>query len=388
MSPLREKLIALAMRTFGKKRGQSWAMIVLDHKIPSPDRDAGSRSTLHYIRMFLEMGLKVKFIAGDFQFPQPYTEQLAKLGVEILGSNSNQESIQRWLVEHESEIGFVFSNRPHVTNEYLETFRKMPRTKILYYGHDVAYVRYQRAFSLCGRAEDAASAAHWEQVETAIWQQVDVVYYPSEEETALVLSRAPAVAAQTLPLYHLVPKDTDDTANFIHRRHLIFVGGFEHHPNQDAVLWFVENCWPLIAQSLPGVCIYIVGGSPNAEIKMQNSSRVIVTGWVDEITLSDLYQNSRLAVVPLRYGAGVKGKVVEALHHGVPIVMTSIGAEGLSGIEAFAIVADRPKDFADAVISLYHDVPSLERMAKEGQAYVNKHFSRSNALRILRRDVQ
>ncbi len=368
-------------------RGRGPIILVLDHYVPTPDHDAGSRSTSHYIRMFQEMGFRVKFIPADFQAPEPHTSRLERSGVEVLRGSWYEEHLRSWLVEHQEHFPFIFSNRSHITGRYLDTFRQMPNTKILYYGHDLGSVRNQRRFELSHDPAHREKAETETQLETAIWAQAHAIYYPSDTETAHVRTRFPQANARTLPLYILEPNTWNYADNLAYRRDLIFVGGFAHPPNEDAVLWFLDHCWPKIAKTVPAARFVIVGSFPTEQIQDRASERVIVTGWISDEKLATRYRESRLAVIPLRYGAGVKGKVIEALHHHVPIVMTSIAAEGLPGVEQISLVRDDPEAFAQGIIDLYNNPALLSKMGNAGGQYVAKHFSKEAAMKVLQADL-
>ncbi|HEY5753243.1 MAG TPA: glycosyltransferase [Chthoniobacterales bacterium] len=363
-------------------------VVVIDHYVPCPDCDAGSRSTMHYIRLFCDLGYNVKFIGNNFAAPQPYTSQLEQLGVEVLHGDWYARHINQWLEEKADQIDFIFANRSHITIKYLGTFKRMRRTRILYYGHDLGSVRNQRHFEITGDAAALSRAEKETELETQIWNAAHAIYYPSVEETAIVKARVPGANARTIPLLILEPKESRYEDNCSDRRDLIFVGGFGHKPNEDGVLWFIENCWPKISATLPDVRFWVVGSKPTPAIKRCASERVIITGWISDDELKTHYQNARVAVVPLRYGAGVKGKVVEALHNHLPIVMTSIAAEGLPGTAEFCGVIDDAESFANTVITFYNLEPAnLSQIANLGTDYIRSHFSTKAAAAVVARDL-
>ncbi|HEY5892365.1 MAG TPA: glycosyltransferase [Chthoniobacterales bacterium] len=363
-------------------------IVIIDHYVPCPDCDAGSRSTMHYIRLFCELGYNVKFVGNNFASPQPYTSQLEQLGVEVLHGDWYAMHIHQWLAEKADQIDLVFANRSHITAKYLGVFKRMHRTKILYYGHDLGSVRNQRYFELTGDHAALSRAELETELETKIWSAVDAIYYPSIEETEIVKARMPNANTSAIPLFMLETKKSRYEDNWPNRRDIVFVGGFGHHPNEDGVLWFMEKCWLKLSEVLPDARFWIIGSRPTPVIKRFASKRVIVTGWISDDELTTHYRNARLAVVPLRYGAGVKGKVIEALHNHLPVVMTSIAAEGLRGVEKFCSVADDAESFADAVIDLYNSAPAnLFRIANLGTEYIRSHFSPEAAVAALARDL-
>jgi len=155
------------------------------------------------------------------------------------------------------------------------------------------------------------------------------------------------------------------------------VGGFSHLPNQDAVLWFLKEVYPLMAKKLPYLHVTIAGNAPTDEIKARSSEAILVTGRVSEEELRSLYNKVKVVVAPLRIGAGVKGKVVESLRMGVPVVTTSIGVQGLPGYKDAIAVADEPADFAKAVQDLLQDDALWQRRREAGLKYYRENFSES-----------
>jgi glycosyltransferase involved in cell wall biosynthesis len=179
-----------------------------------------------------------------------------------------------------------------------------------------------------------------------------VVLYPSDDETAVVAAE-PGVNARTLLPYCF--HDFSSPRAPLPEPVILFVGGFAHPPNQEAVLSFVDQMLPLIRARVPGVRLAIVGSNPPPNVLALANDAVSVRANVSDAELREAYRTARVAVVPLRYGAGVKLKVVEAMREGLPVVTTSIGAQGLPGLETIASICDDPQVFADAVSRLLTD---------------------------------
>ena len=167
----------------------------------------------------------------------------------------------------------------------------------------------------------------------------------------------------------------------------MFVGGFAHPPNADAVLWFAREVFPRIRERLT-VTFYVVGSRVTEEIRALESpgNGIVVKGFVSEEELSALYQSCRIVVVPLRYGAGVKGKVVEAVYNGAPVVTTSVGSEGIPDVGQALVIEDTAEAFAEAVVSLYGDLDRLEALSDAAQDYIRRHFSTEAAWSVIRDD--
>src|SRR5262249_31061824 len=153
-------------------------------------------------------------------------------------------------------------------------------------------------------------------------------------------------------------------------------GGFRHVPNEDAVAWFVTHVLPRVRRAVPGARFLIAGSHTTDRVRALASEGVEVVGWQPH--LEPLYSRVRAAVAPLRYGAGVKGKVGEALALGVPTVMTSVAAEGMHIVDdVHGIVADDPEELAERLVRLMSDNDLWLRLSRRGQQLVQEQFSPS-----------
>lgn len=377
-----QDLLAARDRSAGQK-----VMLVIDHYVPHFDRDAGSRCMYDYLKLFLKMGLHVKFIGDNFFRHEPYTQHLQQMGIEVLYGNEYVEGWKDWVSNNAHRLDYVFLNRPHIATKYLDYLRAHTKAKILYYGHDLHFMRSRRAAEVTGDATMLQEADHWERIERELFAKCDVIYYPSTVETAMVREMVPQAVARTIPLYLFSPAGEGHEVGMKSRRDLLFVGGFAHAPNKDAVLCFASEVLPEVQRRIPGVRLVIAGSNPPDEVLALACEQVIVTGAVPDNELRQLYLHSRVTVVPLRFGAGVKGKVCESLHYGCPLVTTSIGAEGLPDISAVAWVRDTAADFGAAIVEAYlNDEMAMER-ARAGQAYAKKHLSEAAALAVIGQDI-
>jgi glycosyltransferase involved in cell wall biosynthesis len=172
------------------------------------------------------------------------------------------------------------------------------------------------------------------------------------------------------------------SASFAERRDIVFVGGYQHTPNIDAVQYFVEEIMPLLRKKLPGIRFYAVGSKPPAEIQALASEDVIIAGFVEDLTA--LLDKMRVSVAPLRYGAGIKGKIGSAMAVGLPVVATTLAVEGMSLTNGEDVmVADGPEQFADAVVSLYQDEVLWNRISHNGIEFAENAWGAEAAWKIL-----
>lgn len=362
-------------------------ILVVDHYVPTYDRDAGSKTTFQYLQMFVEKGYMVKFLGDNFLHEEPYSTVLQQMGIEILYGPEYQAGIWNWLKDHSDDIKVAYLNRPHIAAKYIDYIKNKTNIKVIYYGHDLHFLREGREYELTGDPEKRESSEYWKSMELRLMRKASVSYYPSYVEREAIHEIEPSIHVKAIVAYVFETFLSRIPDDFSKREGLLFVGGFAHPPNIDAVLWFANDIFPLIRQVLP-VNFYIVGSKVTDEIKAleQPGNGIIVKGFVSDEELSRLYASCRVVVVPLRYGAGVKGKVIEALYHGSPIVTTSIGAEGIPDAEKVMAVTDDPQGFAQEVVSMYQDTKRCKQICEETQNYIRRYHSIDAAWSVVGED--
>lgn len=372
---------------WARDRSQSKkTILVIDHYVPQHDKDAGSKCTYHYLQLFLEMGLKVIFLGDNFYKHEPYTSNLQKIGVEVLYGNWYAKNIDAWIRNHGNYIDYVYLNRPHISIKYIDMIRKYTNATVIYFGHDLHYLREQRNYDVERNPELLKSANRWKKIESNLIEKSDAVYTVSTYEEKLIHKEYPNKTVRTIPIYFF-DEAIVDIEPFESRSDLLFVGGFNHRPNYDAVMWFAKKIFPVILKSLPDVKFYVVGSNPSDEVKELASSNIVVTGYVTEEELESIYAKTRVVVVPLRFGAGVKGKVIEAMRFGVPVVTTMIGAEGLENIENHILIGKDEDELVQKVIELYTNKEIWNKLSQIQRRYVSQYFSTDRAKEIINKDI-
>ncbi|WNX84095.1 glycosyltransferase [Agathobaculum sp. NTUH-O15-33] len=357
-------------------------LLMVDHYVPMYDKDAGSRTVFQYIKLFVNMGYNVKFIGDNFYPHQPYTQTLQQLGVEVLIGPYYAKHWKDWLKENGANIGYAFLNRPHIAANYIEEIRKHTNARIIYYGHDLHFLRERREYELTGDAGLLASSEKWKQKELALMRKADVAYYPSYIEKEEIQQLAPDVNVKAIPAYLFSGVEAQPYHAEM-RRDAMFIGGFGHRPNVDAVKWLATEVMPHLLKRLPELTVYILGSNPPDEVKTLESEHLRIMGFVTDEELERYYSACRLDLVPLRYGAGIKGKVVEAMRYGMPVVTTSVGAEGISGADSILTVADSAEEFAQKAASLYQNGEELTARSAASYRYIREKFSPENARQIV-----
>jgi len=369
-----------------RSRGRK-TILVVDHYVPQPDRDAGSRSMQCFLRVLLGMGLNVKFWPQNLWHDPEYTKLLEQAGIEVYYGVEFQSGFEDWVAKHGQDLDYVLLSRPSVAKEYLPAVRAHSRAKVLFYGHDLHYARLLNEYEL--KRDEAAKreAEAMRTIEEALWRSVDVVYYPSPTETEAVLQAVPGVVARTLPPYFFDASKDATVRGPQERSGILFVAGFGHPPNVDAAKWLVEEILPRIRTRMPGVPVWLVGSNPTAEVQRLAEEDVTVTGYVTDEQLLAFYRSARVAIVPLRFGAGVKSKVVEALNYGIPLVTTPVGVQGLAGLQDRLSVSDNPEVLAQQTIRLLEDDALWLECAESAQAYIAESFSAQAIENVLRCDI-
>ena len=232
------------MRARERSRGREIALVV-DHYIPQTDQDAGSRSIMAMIECLQYIGYVVKFWPDKLNYDPAYTPILQSLGVEVF---YGYLSFEDWIKENGASVSLALLSRPTVAPRYINPLRAHSHAWIVYYGHDLHFHRLRMEAERANNADLAADAAAMEGVERSIWKQVDVVLYPSPEETALARP-ASAQAETVIPYaYDEFGGDRAPPNNQV----IIFVAGFGHEPNVDAAAWLVDDILKLIRERAPG----------------------------------------------------------------------------------------------------------------------------------------
>ncbi len=330
-------------------------VLVVDHYVPQPDRDAGSRNILNYVDAMLAAGAVVKFWPHNRAYSPAYTEALQDRGVEVF-HGGDADAFATWIAAHGSDLDHVLLSRPDVAQAALATLKRHSGARLIYYGHDLHFRRLRMQADITGDAQAAGAATRMERIERWVWRSVDVVLYPSAEEATTVAGMEPSVRACAVPAFGFTefgaPRTPPPGAD------LLFVGGFAHPPNEAAVLWFAHHILPLIQARHPQARLVVAGSHPGAQVRALAAAGAMIDANPSAADLHAHYRAARVVVAPLRYGAGVKLKVAEALQHGTPLVTTTVGAQGLPGIETTATIADTEQDFASAVTALLEN-PTL-----------------------------
>ncbi|WP_298282094.1 glycosyltransferase [Acidocella sp.] len=359
-------------RDHGKQRK---LILIIDRYAPEPDRDAGSRSVLGIIECLIGAGWIVKLWSHERGRTPVYAAAVEQMGVEVLDERW-PGSLSAWLAENGAGLDHVLISRPTIARAVLSAVKAGTRAPISFYGHDLHFARLRRQAMYAQAPQQArkflAKAAAAEKMERRIWGRVDLVLYPSETETIVVREVAPWALAKTItPFFFPIAEARTPPP----QRALLFVAGFAHLPNVDAAHFLVCEIRPVLEKMVGPVSIILAGANPTDAVRALAGPNVEVTGYISDEALARLYAQARVAIVPLRFGAGVKGKVVEALSHGLPLVTTRTGAQGIPGLEAVIPVHDEVAAIARALALLLQDDEAWQARSDAQRAFARAHFS-------------
>jgi GT2 family glycosyltransferase len=360
------------------RRSERGHLLVVDHQVPRPDHDAGSLRMWCLLEALCDAGYAVTFLADDLLERQPYVDDLRRLGVHVAVGVTDVPGLIGSLA---ADLVAAVLSRPGVAWRYLTLLReRAPGSLVIYDTVDLHYVREERRAVVEANPSVALVAGAWRELEVGLARASDITLTVSAVEAAALGVASPGIRVVVVPTVHVV---RGGSTPFAQRRGLLFVGNCEHPPNEDAIRWFVREIFPDVRAQLPDVTLTIAGTGSAECVGDLAGGPVIVAGWVAD--LDDLHDAARCFVAPLRFGAGVKGKIGESLARGLPVVTTRIGAEGL-GIEhgECALIGDDPREFADLVVRIYRDPDLWAMLARNGTALVRRNFSPEMAAGALR----
>lgn len=361
--------------TFERDRWANRRMLVVDACMLTPDQDAGSERMQAMLEIATAERCKVTFIADNLEHREPYTSALAQRGVEVL-FHPYVRSVAELLVTRAREFDLIMLSRHYIAARHIDTVRKAaPQALIVFDTVDLHFLREQRLAALEGGAAAALAARAKRNEELALIAKADVTLVVSEVEQAVLRELAPASRVMLVSTIHAPLMQVPAWPS---RRGIVFIGGFQHPPNVDAMRWYAREILPHVRRLLPGVKTYVIGSRMTASVQALAADDFVVLGYVPDIV--PWLARCRVSVSPLRYGAGVKGKINTAMSHGLPVVATTPSVEGMHLVAGKdVLVADEPEAFAAAIARAHEDRALWEQLSAAGRANIERYFSRTVA---------
>jgi GT2 family glycosyltransferase len=342
------------------RRVRNEVILIVDTYVPLHDREAGSHRLMCIVRIMRKLGYTVMFLPDNFAPIQPYTTELQQLGVEVLHHIEDGRSPEASLNTILPFVDIAWICRPELFAKYEPLIRRNARTACIYDTIDLHFIRMRREHDVLG-GDPSLWVAHKEK-ELALARRSDTVVVVTEDERT-VLRGEGIQHIDVIPTLHDI--EVIEPRPYERREGLLFIGNYNHTPNRDAVRWLCEEIMPLVWLRLPKLSLTLVGSNPDEEILQREAELIHVTGHVPDI--EPYFQHARVFVGALRYGAGIKGKVGQALSHGLPSVLTTIAAEGFGvASERDCLMADTAQEMADAIVRLYENAELWYRLSEGG----------------------
>jgi GT2 family glycosyltransferase/glycosyltransferase involved in cell wall biosynthesis len=337
-------------------------ILVIDHHLPMPDRDSGSLRMFQILKILHALGHRVTFIPDNLADIPPYGAELRKRGIKVV-HYPYIKKVRDYLVAHGSEFDAVVLSRRDFARKHIADVRlHVPQSRIIFDTVDLHFLRENRGAELMDDSEHRRKAQEKQQLEYDLMNQADETWVVSNAEHQMLKEKW---ADKSIEIVSNIVEVPGSATPFSLRRDFLFIGGFQHPPNIDAVLFFMEKIYPLVRERLSDAKFYIIGDKTPPEVVALATEDVIVTGL--QRSVRPFFESVKLSVAPLRWGAGVKGKINQSMGFGVPVVATSLAVEGMELIDHEDIlIADEPGDFAHALIELYESEELWNRLSQSG----------------------
>ncbi|MCP5325087.1 MAG: glycosyltransferase [Oceanospirillaceae bacterium] len=362
-----------------KDRGIDYRVLVIDYATPDASADAGSYAAVEEIKLLQKLGMKVTFVPENMAHMGKFTRTLQRMGVEALYApfySSVFDVVEKRIAEFDA----IYITRYSVAEKYIDAIRARTSAKIVFNNADLHFLRELRAATSTGEYS-IEQAVKTRARELDVMRKVDAVLSYNETEHAVIMSHN--LRGDNIFRCPWVLTKKPEGKPFIERQGIAFLGGFRHHPNVEAVKFFVKEVMPDLIKKVPDIRFYIYGSNPTDEIEALASEHVVVKGFVEN--LDDVFFNHKLIVAPLLSGAGIKGKVLEAMSYGAPQVLTKVAAEatGLSH-KISAWIQDDPKLMAEGVVSLLNDETMWKKFSENSRILVEEMYSESKGVEMMR----
>ena len=358
----------------GRKR-----ILVIDHHLPLADRDSGSLRMFQILTILGQLGHRVTFIPDNLADIPPYGDNLRKRGVEVM-HHPYISSVREYLRSNGTEFDIVILSRCDFARKHIAEVRlSAPEARLIFDTVDLHFLREEREARLLDSPQLRESAARKRQLEYALIEQADETWVVSPAERELLLQDWPDKSIEVVSNIVEVPGSGTE---FAQRRDILFIGSFQHPPNIDAVMHFSREIFPRVRQSLSDVIFYIIGAEAPPEVIALAGEDIVVTGFQPDV--SRYFETVKLSVAPLRYGAGIKGKINQSMAFGVPVVATSLAVEGMDlSDRKDVLVGDDSASFARVLIEVYEDEELWQRISQNGLEQTKARYSREAATRRL-----
>ena len=349
------------------------SVFVLDMWMPTPDRDGASLRITNLLAIMAEMVSNITFAADAPTHWRDSVRHMQAAGLEVI---NGEEAIKTHLQEKGHTYDLVLLSRVPVASKYIGLVKKLaPQARVVFDTTDLKFLRGLRGAKVTNNVNLLKQALQSKKDELTVAQQADITLVVSPVEKEILEKEYLGIKVQIISLIHQVYGSTTAWAK---RAGLLFVGAFPHHPNEDGMGYFCREIHPRLVEKLGPVPTYIIGSNPPDWLMGFKADHMHVLGYVPDI--APYLKQCRLSLAPLRYGAGIKSKVLLSLSYGLPVVASSIAAEGMPMVDGRDILlADDAESFAQRVTELYQNETLWQQLSNNGPKIVAEHFSFASA---------
>lgn len=351
------------------------SIVFVSNSLPTYDKDSGANRLKEIIVEFLNCDFKCYFLKNDNDSSSKYLNYFSEIGITILNI-SDIEKIQSL-----ENIDYVWFNGPNSFKKNLNFVTlHLPKSKIIYDMVDVHFLRYKRSLFLNPfKISDYKRYFKYKKIETKLIRKASIVIAISEKEKELISKYVSSQKVITISNIHYPKVSNAEIPNFNQRQNILFIGS-KHTPNIDAIYFLYNEIMSKVWKTNKNIKVQIIGDVAE-EIKGISHPLFEFLGYVPNV--EPYFLNSKLMVAPLRYGAGVKGKIGQAFEYYLPVITTDIGAEGMSLINNHhALITNDSKEFANKIIELYQNQELWQKLSNASENSL-KPFSKEHLREVI-----
>ena len=353
-------------------------ILVIGYVWPEPNSTAAGSRMMQLLQFFISEGYYSLTFATTAS-ESVHRANLESLNISIVPIQLNDSSFDVFLRDLQPQI--VIFDRFMMEEQFgWRVHAICPDALKILDTEDLHFLRNFRELKFRGKNPVSTKESELAKREIASIYRCDLSLIISEVEKDLLIDDFNIPANLLLYIPFLIKKITSqeiaELPTFEEREHFVSIGNFRHAPNADAIMYLKQEIWPIIREELPNVQVHNYGAYPAAKITQLHDPKngFLIRGWAKDS--AEVVKKARISLAPLRFGAGLKGKLIEAMQCGTPNITTSVGAEGISGgLDWNGFIEDSPEGFAAHAVELYTSKPTWKQDQKNGFKILDSRFS-------------